>query len=85
VVFQLIKFSLKLQDDFALSVISDFSCWRAPEKYIKKASKLLAFLLPVERLSSPVVFILFAPVFYQVRQICILVIFITLSIKNQLR
>jgi len=25
VVFQLIKFSLKLQDDFALSVISDFS------------------------------------------------------------
>jgi hypothetical protein len=54
-------------------------------KIYKKGQQVAGLFLPVERLSSPVVFILFAPDFYQVRQIYVLVISITLSTKNQLR
>jgi hypothetical protein len=55
------------------------------ESLIKKASNVLAFFSPVERLSSPVVFILFAPDFYQLWQIWLLVTVTVSSIKNQLR
>ncbi len=46
---------------------------------------MLAFFSPVERLSSPVVFILFTANLYQLWQIWLLVTFCVLSIKNQLR